>query len=128
MRRPADAERQSRHLQQVLQEVSESFVSGFERQIELLDRFYDDIVTSGADADASEAHRIVHRICGIARTLGFSKIGDAAADLEEATAENAWGSKQFDRDRILSGLEEIISEMEAARSLETDPDEGMASC
>ncbi len=102
-------------LEQVLREVTESFVKRFELQIELLDAFSERVCELGPKPDAEEVNREAHKLSGIARTLGFSRLGDAAAKLEEVTDRETWVRIGRDQSRVLSCVDNLIAEMEAAQ-------------
>lgn len=110
---PADLEDE---LQQALRRMTGDFLDRLALQIPLLERFHADVRTLGIDADPSLIHAEAHKISGVARTLGFSEVGGAAAQLERATGEDLWTAAGFDGAWVLSCIQQYISELRSAQS------------
>lgn len=106
-------------IQRVLAEVAEKFLDRLVAQIAELQQFGAEFTTRGSLLDPGCVHYEAHKICGIARTLGFGPVGDAAAQLEEATSPEYWGGHNFNSSLVLNSLDALIFEIRSAQTPKT---------
>ncbi len=78
-----------RELAAVLNQVRADFIRRIQSQIEQFRTIRTRIADSGGSADREFLRFEAHKICGIARTLGFWKLGDSAEHLETALTTGA---------------------------------------
>ncbi len=114
MQNPSGSAPISDELQRVYEEVTEQFLERCSRQIELLEAFASGVDKVGRDMNPQGVHDEAHRISGIARSLGFARLGDAASELEECTSAESWAPEAFVLEVVLKASEDLLEEMLAA--------------
>ncbi len=98
-------------INRVLAEVAEKFIDRLAVQMAELQQFRVAFASHGSLLDPGPVHYESHKICGIARTLGFGPVGDAAAQLEEVTSPELWGRHNFSSSLVLNSIDALIFEM-----------------
>jgi hypothetical protein len=106
-------------IQRVLAEVAEKFIDRLVVQISELQQFRAEFTSRGSLLDPGCVHYEAHKMCGIARTLGFGPVGDAAAQLEEVTSPEFWGGHDFSRSLVLNSVDALIFEIRIAQTPKT---------
>lgn len=79
-------EPQTGHLEAVLQQVKADFVRRLDLQIEELESIRNGLGAPGKDDKLRDLEFISHKICGLAMTLGFSRLGRVSERVETTVA------------------------------------------
>jgi DNA-binding response OmpR family regulator len=89
-------------LQQILVETRQRFVTTFDSQCDAIRGLVDTVATSGASGPAATLTLVVHRLSGLAGTIGFPTVSARAADLERLV--DGGGRDAFDPSRSHAAL------------------------
>ncbi|WP_415182681.1 Hpt domain-containing protein [Phaeovulum sp.] len=97
-----------RDLHAVLEQVRIDFVQRLKIQLRQLQSIRAQIVTPGCDDDLRELEFIAHKINGLAKTLGFQSLGDAAESLEVAIASLELHPRVSDPSEVVRLLDALV--------------------
>lgn len=91
-----------------LKKVQDNFVRSLPARATDVRALYDEIETTGAPGPSEEpARQHLHRIAGVAATLGFAELGNAAGACEDELLRVRDG-KAFDSERVGGMLKEVL--------------------
>lgn len=64
-------------------QLQEKYIDRTERRLQRIEELGEQLAATGMREDAEELHNLVHRLAGSGETLGYPKITEVSAQLEE---------------------------------------------
>lgn len=114
MPKSATAECSATNLQTVLEQVKLEFVKGLGVQAVQLQQIWATLDAGHCACDLSAVSFMAHKICGLAKTVGYGELGNAAQALEAALSGSAAATP--DSKEVARLIRRLIDEMRAVGS------------
>ena len=104
------------HLEVVLEQVRRDFVNSLPQKIVQLRAIQKQLELDRLEESLELAGFLAHRVCGIAKTLGYEQLGETAEKLDVAVSDLAAKHLQFDKSEIIALVISLVAESEAVVS------------